>query len=75
MKIKNLKTKLIAITLLLIPMGCMHLGDGHHSGSNHFMSPHPSSQSSIHDRTTGDTRGMEETTTERPSQDIPAYGR
>ena len=35
MKIQNLKTKVIGPVLLLIPMACMHLGDGHHSGDHH----------------------------------------
>ena len=74
MKIQNLKTKLIAPTLLLIPMAYMHLGDGHHSGSHHSMSPDASFQSSIHERTTGDMSGLEETTTEHHAQEIPAYG-
>lgn|GEM_PF-1845014 len=42
MRIRNLKT-IIASTLFLIPMSCMHLGDGHHSGINH--SPPQSPQS------------------------------
>jgi hypothetical protein len=34
MRIRNLKIALIAPALLLIPMGCMHFGDGHHTGYN-----------------------------------------
>jgi hypothetical protein len=39
MKIQNLKTKMIAPALLLIPMACMHLGDGHHYGDHHSSVP------------------------------------
>jgi len=48
MKIQNLKTKVIGPVLLLLPMACMHLGDGHHSGDHHSMFPHTSFQSSPH---------------------------
>lgn len=48
MKIQNLKTKVIGPILLLIPMACMHLGDGHHSGGHHSLAPHTSFQSSPH---------------------------
>ena len=34
MRIRNLKIALIAPALLLILMGCMHFGDGHHTGYN-----------------------------------------
>lgn len=44
MKIPNLKTKVIAPVLLLIPMACMHLSDGHHSGGQHSITPQPSNQ-------------------------------
>jgi hypothetical protein len=44
MKIGNFKIILIAPFLLLTPMMCMHLGDGHHAGdphsSVHQLSPH-----------------------------------
>ena len=36
MKFRNLKTKVFGPVLLLIPMTCMHLGDDHHSGHDHF---------------------------------------
>jgi hypothetical protein len=32
MKIQNLKINMISPMLLLIPMMCGHLGDGHHTG-------------------------------------------
>jgi len=48
MKIQNFKTKVIGPALLLIPMACMHLGDGHHSGGHHSMFPQTSFQSSPH---------------------------
>ncbi len=35
MKIRNLKTKVIGPALLLIPMACMHIGDGNHGDSHH----------------------------------------
>ncbi len=50
MKIRNLRTKVIGPVLLLIPMACMHLGDGHHSGDRHSFLHQPSIQSSIHDK-------------------------
>jgi len=59
MKIRNLKIKLIAPTLLLIPMACMHLGDGHHNGDHHSMSPHPSFQSSTHSPAPAGMTGVE----------------
>ena len=48
MIIRNLKTKVIGPVLLLLPMACMHWGDGHHSGDHHSMFPHTSFQSSPH---------------------------
>lgn len=48
MKIQNLKTKVLGPVLLLIPMACMHLGDGHHSGDHHSSTYQPSYQSLIH---------------------------
>lgn len=44
MKIQNLKTKVIGPVLLLLPMACMHLGDGHHSGGQHSIAPQPPNQ-------------------------------
>ena len=44
MKIQNLKTKVIGPVLLLIPMACMHLDDGHPSGGQHSIAPQPSNQ-------------------------------
>jgi hypothetical protein len=55
MKIKNLKTKVIGPILLLIPMACMHLGDGHHSGDHHSSSHQPSYQSLIYAQAAGST--------------------
>jgi len=49
MKIWNSKVT-IGPVLFLIPMACMHLGDGHHSGDQHFFFHQPSVQSSIHDK-------------------------
>jgi len=60
MKIQILKTTVIGPVLLLIPMACMHLGNGHHSGDHHSMVSQPSYQSSIHGMTQGDRMGMEE---------------
>jgi len=42
MKIRNLKTKVVGPVLLLIPMACMHLGDGHHDGGHHSGDHHSS---------------------------------
>ena len=44
MNIRNLKTKVIGPVLLLIPMACMHSGDGHHSGGQHSIAPQPPNQ-------------------------------
>ncbi len=57
MKIRNLKTKVIGPALLLIPMACMHLGDGHHDGGHHSGDHHssirqPSCQYSTDERAT-----------------------
>jgi len=57
MKIRNLKTKVIGPVLLLIPMACMHLGDGnhdggHHSGDHHSSIRQPSYQYSTYERAT-----------------------
>ena len=48
MMIRRLKILMLGTILLLIPMACMHLGDGHHSGDHHSMFPHTSFQSSPH---------------------------
>jgi hypothetical protein len=53
MKISNLKTKAIGPVLLLLPMACMHLGDGHHSGDHHSSSQQSSYRSSIHESMAG----------------------
>jgi len=44
MWISNLKIA-IASFLLLIPMSCMHFGDGHHSGFHYYAPPPQSPQS------------------------------
>ncbi|OGP77050.1 MAG: hypothetical protein A2V86_15925 [Deltaproteobacteria bacterium RBG_16_49_23] len=59
MKIQNLKTKIIGPVLLLLPMACMHLGDGHHSGGQHSSVRHPSHQSLIYAQAAGSTMGHE----------------
>jgi hypothetical protein len=53
MKIQNLKTKVIGPALLLIPMACMHIGDGHHddghhSGDRQCLDPQPSYQTLVY---------------------------
>jgi hypothetical protein len=48
----NLNTKVIGPTLLLIPMACSHLGDGHHSGDQHSLIRQPSYQHSTYERAT-----------------------
>jgi len=55
MKMENLKTKVIASILFLIPMACMHLGDGHHSGDHHSSIRQPSYQPSTRERATSST--------------------
>ncbi len=52
MKMKNLRTKVIGPILLLIPMACMHLGDGHHDGGHHSSICQPSYQYSTYERAT-----------------------
>ncbi len=49
MKIRNLETKVIGPVLLLIPMACMHLGDGHHDGGHHSSIRQPSYQYSTYE--------------------------
>jgi len=49
MKIGSLKTKVIGPMLLLLPMTCMSLGDGHHDGGHHSSINHPSVLSVGHD--------------------------
>ncbi len=53
MKIRNLKTKVIGPILLLLPMTCMHLGDGHHDGDHHSSIYQPSAQSLVLDHQSG----------------------
>ena len=48
MKIRNFKTKVIGPALLLIPMACMHMGDGHHSGDRQCLDSQPSYQSLVY---------------------------
>ena len=36
MRLRNLKAKVFGPVLLLVSMTCMHLGDDHHSGHDHF---------------------------------------
>ncbi len=48
MKIRDLKIKLIASTLLFIPMSCMYLGDDHHSGGHYSWLHLERNQPSIH---------------------------
>jgi len=55
MKIRNLKTKVIAPVLLLIPMTCMHLGDGNHDGGHHSSIRQPSYQYPTYERATSST--------------------
>ena len=56
MKIRNLRTKVVGPALLLIPMACMHLGDGHHSGDHYSFLHQPSVQSSIHNKVVPEIR-------------------
>ena len=53
MKIRNFKTRVIAPILLLTPMACMHLGDGHHSGHQHSFATQPSYEGSNCDPLSG----------------------
>ncbi len=49
MKMWNLKKKVVGPVLLLFPMACMHLGDGHHSSDYHSSVRQASHQSSIYE--------------------------
>jgi hypothetical protein len=49
MKIRSLIEKVIGPMLLFIPMACMHLSDGHHSGDHHSSTYQLSYLSSIYD--------------------------
>ena len=53
MKIRGLKIMVIGPTLLSLPMMCMHMGDGHHTGDHHSSTYQPSYQSSIHESMAG----------------------
>lgn len=68
MKIRNLKTIVIAPVLLLIPMACMHLGDGHHSGHGHFSTHHTSYPYSTYIPMVGGTIGHVDMTTHLNSE-------
>ena len=59
MKIRNLMTKAIGPVLLLLPMTCMGLGDGHHDGGHHSFSPSPSFQSTTQGQVPGNVMGTE----------------
>lgn len=52
MKNKNFKTKAIGPVLLLIPMACMHLGDGHHDDGHHSGDHHSSIRQSSYQSST-----------------------
>jgi hypothetical protein len=58
MKIENFKTKVIGPVLLLIPIACMHLGDGHHDGDHHSSIHQPSAQSLVHDQQSSGSGGQ-----------------
>ena len=58
MEIQNLKTKVIGPVLLLIPMACMHLGDGHHSGDHHSSIYRPSVQSLVYNQQSSGSAGQ-----------------
>jgi len=69
MKIRNLKTKVIGPVLLLIPMACMHLGDGHHDGDHHHSSIYqPSVQSLVLDHQSGAITGQRGITIRQESE-------
>ena len=69
MKIRNLKTKVIGPVLLLIPMACMHLGDGHHDGDHHHSSIYqPSVQSLVLDHQSGASTGQRRITIRQDSE-------
>jgi len=53
MKIRSLKIMVLGPILLSLPMTCMHMGDGHHSGDHHSSTYQPSYQSSIHESMAG----------------------
>ena len=60
MTVQNLKTKVIGPALLLIPMACMHLGDGHHDGDHHSSVRQQSVQSLAHDQQLSGGKGQGE---------------
>jgi hypothetical protein len=59
MKIRNLKTRVIGPVLVLSPMACMHMGDGHHSGDRQCLDSQPSYQTSIYVRAVAGVMGPE----------------
>jgi len=48
MKIQRLKILVLGPMLLSLPMACMHLGDGHHSGDRQCLTHQPSYQSLVY---------------------------
>lgn len=74
MKIQNLKIKLIAPVLLLVPMACMHFGDDHHSGGHHSMLMQQSLRSVIHDKVDEDMIGFGGMVTHQADRDSRNQG-
>ncbi len=68
MKIRDLKTKVIGPILLVLPMTCMHSGDGHHDGDHHSSIHQPSAQSLVHDHQSGAITGQQGITIRQDSE-------
>ncbi len=68
MNIRRLKTKVIGPILLLLPMTCMHLGDGHHDGDHHSSIYQPSVQSLVLDHQSGASTGQRGITIRQDSE-------
>lgn len=69
MKIRNLKTWGIGPLLLLVPMMCTHLGDGHPTGYRQTGFSQQSHQSSAKSTGTSAVTGQEGTTIRQDSAD------
>ena len=69
MKIQNLKIKVISPMLLLIPMMCTHLGDGHHTRHNRPELSQQSHQSSTQSERIPGVTGQEGMTIRQGTED------
>ena len=60
MKIRKFTAIVLGPVLPILPVTCMHFGDGHRSGDNYFSTPQLLYQFLIYDRADGGGMGREE---------------